>query len=213
CAGIVPDERDPQLDHRPDYFASFDRWLEQLEAHIPNHATRSAVLTTLDEDGRQVDVRRLVARHRLSRAAARLVRLLVRFGDEGGPVHSFGSICIAEILPSTAKRAARVTTSLYATRRGTQVDYWWADTADGFGALGTRDQPLTLHEAVVMVERVVIAQATYGAIDGGDRSAYTPGRAAQLQIRSTFYPQLEVRFRSRAPRGVRRRDGRDPRSA
>lgn len=194
CAGIVPHARDAQRPLRPDYFADFDGWLQQLEEQIPDSPTRASLLTTLDEDGRQVDLQQLAARYHLSRAAVRLIRRLVRFGDEGRPVHSFGSVCIAEIAPRA--RSRNVTTHVYATRWGAKVDYWWTDTAEGFGALGVRDGPLTLREAVVMVRRVVRAQARYDVIDGGDRSAYMPDRAAQLRVTSTFYPRLGTWFRS-----------------
>lgn len=183
------------------------RWLRLLDEHIPDPAIRAAVLTALDEDGRQVDVQRLGARHHFGRATVRLIRRLVRLGDEGGPVHSFGSVCIAEITPRAGRRTQSVATYVYATRRGTKVDYWWADSADGFGALGVRNQPLSLHEAVVMVKRAVRAQATYNIVDGGDRSAYAPKRASQLRIASTFYPQHGARCRSsrsRRAQGTRR---------
>lgn len=192
----MPHARDAQRQHRPDYFAKFDRWLRQLGDHVPDPTTRASLLTTLDEDGRQVDLQRLAARYHLSRAAVRLVRQLVRFGDEGGPVHSFGSVCIAEITSRAGRRIQSVTTYVYATRRGIKVDYWWADSADGFGALGLRAQPLTLREAVIMVERVVQAQARYDVVDGGDRAAYEPELAARLRIRSQFYPDLVTWFRS-----------------
>lgn len=193
--------RHPQLGHRPDYFVSFDRWLQQLEAHILDPATRASLLTTLDEDGRQIDVQQLAGRHHLSRAAVGLVRRLVRFGDVGHPLHTFASICIAEVAPTA--RSQSVTTYVYATRRGTKVDYWWADTAEGFGALGMRNQPLTLREAVAMVERVVRAQARYDVVDGGDRAAYMAERAAQLRISSRFYPQIAAALRARRQRGRR----------
>lgn len=194
----MPQVRRPQ---RPDYFADFDRWLRQLEDHIPDPATRAAVLTTLQEDGRQIDVQQLAARYHLSRATVRLVGRLVRFGDEGGPVHSFGSVCVTEITPPAGRPTRSVVTYVFATRRGTKIDYWWADTADGFGPLGLRNQPLTLREGVVMVDRVVRAQARYDVVDGGDRAAYAPERAAQLRIRSQFYPHLGTWFQfSRAGR-------------
>jgi hypothetical protein len=200
----VPHARHPELRHRPDYFAAFDRWLQQLEAHIPDPAIRAAVLTTLDEDGRQVDVQQLAARHRLDRQTVRLIRNLVRFGDVGHPVHSFGSICLAEIAPRAGQRIESVATYVYATRRGAKIDFWWADSAEGFGALGVRDRPLTLREAVVMVARVVGAQARYDVIDGGDRSAYAPKRTSQLRIGSTFYRQLGAWFRASRRRRAQR---------
>ena len=200
--------KDPDHDYRPECFTSFDRCVQQLAEQIPDRAIRAAVLTTLDEDGRQVDMQQLAARYRLNRAAVRLIRRLVRFGDVGHPVHNFGSIYIAEIVPRATRTTRSVTTYLYATRRGTKVDLWWADTADGFGALGLRNQPLTPREAVVMLEKAIRAQATYDVIDDGDRSAYAPGRASTLRIRSKFHPQLEVQFRRRTQRRRRRSGGR-----
>lgn len=199
----MPDDRDPQRNRRPDYFTAFDGWLQQLEAHIADPITRAAVLTTLDEDGRQVDLQQLAAQRRLTEAAVRLIRRLVRFGDVGHPVHSFGSTCIAEITPRM--RSPSVITYVYATRRGAQVEYWWADTADGFGVLGVRGRPLTVREAEAMVRRVIAAQASYDVIDGGDRSAYAPDRASMLRIRSAFYPRLDAGVRRRtSPRTGRR---------
>lgn len=189
--------RDSHLAHRPDYFGAFDRWLLQLEAKIPDPATRSAVLITLDEDGRRVDVQRLAAEHCLNPWTTRLIRRLVRFGDSSGPVHSFASLRIAEIAPRASRRTQSVITYVYATRRGAKVEYWWADSAEGFGVLGVRDQPLTLREAVVMVERVIRAQAHYDIIDGGHRAAYLANRASQLQVRSAVYAQLGESLRSR----------------
>lgn len=203
CAGIVSPFRDSHRGHRPDYFAAFDHLLRQLEAQIPDPATRARVLTTLDEDGRRVDVHRLAVEHHLSRATVRLVRQLVRFGDEVGPVHSFASLRIAEIAPRASRQTQSVTTYVYATRRGSKVDYWWADSAEGFGALGVRDQPLTLREAVVTVERVIRAQAQYDVVDGGDRAAYLANHASRLQVRSEVYAELGESLLSRWRRRAR----------
>lgn len=190
----MPTDRAPPLDRRPDYFTPFDRWLRQLERHIPDPATRASILTVLDEDGRQVDVQQLAVQHSLSRATVRLIRRLVRFGDEGGPVHCFASVCIAEVAPRGKSQS--VVTFVFATRRGATIDYWWTDSAEGFGSLGIRNTSLTLREAVVMVTRVVRAQANYNIVDGGDRTSYLRDHAAQLRIRSPFYLQLGAKCRS-----------------
>lgn len=188
----MPDNQN-ELDFRPDYgFERFDRLIEQLKLHIPDRATHAAVVTALEEAGRDLDLNKLAAKHHLSRKATTLVRQLARFGDVRHPFYAFGSLCVAMIAASR-EHADAPTTYIMVTRRHRQLDYWWIDTADsGFGALGIRDRPLTVWEAVIMVGDVIAAQAHWDVVDGADRSAYALGSGTTLRITSRFYPRLQA---------------------
>lgn len=201
----MPDDHTIHRDHRPDYgFGRFDRWVAQLKQRSPDHATYAAVVKALEEGGRDLDVNALAVAHDLDAQARRLVRNLIRFGNaDRRPFYAFGSLCIAVISPPR-RHADGPTTYIMVTRRRGQLDFWWIDSADsGFGALGVRPQPLTLSEAVRMVEKVIAAQAEWDVVDGAARTAYAPERAAQLRIRSQFYPKFDTALRAGVQRSRR----------
>jgi len=202
----VPHDRDPQLGFRPDYgFRAFDERMEQLKLHVPDRAMYAALVTALEEAGRDLDLHKLAATHHLTRRATTVVRRLARFGDDvrRRPFYAFGSVCVATIAPRR-EHADAPTTYIMVTRRRGQLDFWWVDTApSGFGALGLRRQPLTLQQAVIMVVDVIRAQADYDVIDGADRSAYALGNAAKLRFASRFYPRLGAWYRWSIRRGRR----------
>jgi len=212
---LVPDDHTNRHNYRPDYgFARFDELMAQLKQRSPNHATYAAVVTALEEGGRDLDLDALAATHDLNAQARRLVRQLVHFGNaDRRPFYAFASVCIAMISPR-GRSAESPTTYIMVSRRRGQLDYWWIDSADsGFGALGRRNQPLTLREVAVIVKRVMRTQARWDTIDGADRTAYAPDRAAQLRIHSPFYLQLEGQFReSTESTGRRRRRSRGRRA-
>lgn len=180
--------------------------MAQLKSCCRDRATYAAVVTALEEGGRDLDVDGLAAMHDLDVQARRLVRRLARFGDVGRrPFYAFASVCLAVISPPR-QHVGSPTTYIMVTRRGGQLDFWWIDSADsGFGALGVRGEPLTGREAEAMVRQVIAAQASYDVVDHADRSPYAPGRASTLRIRSAFYPRLDAGVRRRTSRRTRHR--------
>jgi len=195
-----------QLDFRPDYgFGVFDKWIEPLKLHVPNRATHAAVVTALEEDGRTLNVTKLAAQHRLTPQAVGLVRQLSRFGDVAHPIHPFASVHVFEVSGSSVLTSKDMTTFVLATRRSGGCDFWWADhPGDGFGALGVRDEPLSLAEAIAMVGTVVVAQANPTIVDDADRSGYL--YSAGLRVSSTLYPALPHWFAWRSRSGRRKQD-------
>lgn len=81
-----------------------------------------------------------------------------------------------------------LTTYVLATREGGSIEYSWEDENGGQGDLGVRDEPLTMAEAIEMIDAVLLAQEGY---TGGDwRDVYLCDETMVVTVSSESYPQL-----------------------
>lgn len=181
-----------QFDLRPDYgFDAFDRLLGRLRNAIADVGTGAEVLAALRLEGRDVDAKQLATELNLDLDIAEIVAQLAAFGDEGDWVHAFGAVCIARINAGSLVSMCDATTYVFAIRTGSAIEYRWWDENDGTGYLGVRDRPLSLIEAIEMVDAVLRLQAPY---DVGDdwRSGYLTDDSMVVQVSSTVYEQLRT---------------------
>lgn len=164
----MPDPSQFRLHERPDYgFSEFDRLLQQLRDAIPDIGTRAEVLAALQLAGRDLDVDDLAREQDLTPDIVEVVRELSAFGDEGRWVHEFGSVHVAQISAGSFDGMCSVTTYVLATRKGSEIEFWWQDENGGEGELGVRNQPVTMAEVITLIDTVLLAQESY-TVERGD---------------------------------------------
>jgi len=197
CTGIVPRHSDFALHERADYgFDRFDRLLAALE-RIEDTSIRAEVLAALEAEGRNLDVDALAAHYELSPSVADTVRRLAAFGDAAELIHSFGAIHVAQVTAGSTLGHCDVTTFVMASRRDRGIVYWFQDeNADSPSDLGIREQPLTLLEAIVLVDATLVAQAPHPVVDGDWSSGFFADPTMGVQVQSRFHPQLHAWYQA-----------------
>lgn len=187
-------------------FDHFDRLLTGL-IQISDPAIRGEVRAALETDGRDLDVADLAAHYALSDEVAETVRQLAAFGDEGELVHGFGAVHIAQINAGSWLGHCDLSTFVLARRHQGQIAVWFQDENGGSGELGIRVEPLTMLDAIVLVDATLIAQAPY-AVTGDDwRSAYCSDPTTHLQVHSRHFPQLPAWYRATTAEWAATRSG------
>lgn len=186
----LPGTFDFALDFRPDYFAQFDALLQRLRDAVPDIALRAELLAALQLEGRDLDAEQLTGELQLGQDVGDVVEQLAAFGDQGHWVHSFASVHIAQIAAGSDGMCS-VTTYVLATRQAGSIEYWWQDENGGRGDLGMRDHPLSLIEAIVLVDAVLLAQASYDVVGADWRSGYLVDETMHVTVRSAFYEGLQ----------------------
>jgi hypothetical protein len=179
------------LNGRPDYrLAEFDALLHQLRDAIQDIGTRAEILAALQLEGRDLDVDELARELDLKPGIVEVVRELAAFGDEGHWVHEFGAVCIAKVNAGSDGMCDQ-TTFVFARRSEQGIEFFFEDENDGRGELGVRNQPLSMFEAIAMIDAVLLTQAGYKV--GGDwRDVYLGDETMTVQVSSEFYPQLRA---------------------
>ena len=197
CTGIMPRHSEFRLHEHADCgFDLFDRLLAGLD-DIGDPAIRGEVLAALEAEGRHLDVADLAARHALSDEMAETLQQLAAFGDEGTLIHAFAAVHIARITAGSWLGHCDLTTFILARRQHGQIAVWFQDENGGSGELGTRIEPLTMLDAVLLVDATLIAQAPYTVSSGDDwRSGYCSDPTMHLQVRSRLFPQLSAWYRA-----------------
>lgn len=191
CTGIVPRQTDFALDARADYdLARFDRLLARLQ-RIADASTYARILAALEAEGRNLDVDDLVVRYALTPASVDVVVQLAAFGDRGELTHAFASVSVAQITAGSTLGHCDMTTLIFATRQRGRIAYWYANENGGRANLGVRDQPLSLLEAITLVDAVLIVEAPYPVVDGHWCSGYLTDPTMQVQVRSRFHGELQ----------------------
>jgi hypothetical protein len=189
---MVPRPGDFPLDRRADLgLTEFDR-LVRLLHQLTEPSVRMRILDALEADGRDTDVGALAAAYGLSASAVRVVDELAAFGDQGESVHAFGAVHVAQINAGSLVGHCDLTTVVLARRQRGRIAYWFQDENGGCGHLGCRDQPLSLLEAIVLVDATLVAQAPY-PVSGGDwRSGFLSDSTMQVRVRSRLFPELHA---------------------
>lgn len=184
------------LHYRPNYgFEPFDSLLDQLKGQT-DRSTRSEILTALEWEGRHLDVKALASLLSLVPELVEVVRLLAAFGDRGEVVHVFAAVPLARITSGSLLGACDLTTYLFARRCRGQIEYFWRDENDATEHdLGTRDQPLSLVEAIVMVDAVLVAQAPHDVVGGDWRTGYFCDDSMVVSVASEIYPGMREWYR------------------
>ena len=186
---MVPRPGDFPLDRRADLgLTELDRLVTRLQ-QLTESPVCTRILDALEADGRDTDVGALAATYGLSASAVRVVDELAAFGDQGESVHAFGAVHVAQISAGSLVGHCDLTTVVLARRQRGRIAYSSRMRTAAAAAWVCRDQPLSLLEAIVLIDAALVAQAPY-PVSGGDwRSGFLSDSTMQVRVRSQIFPE------------------------